>query len=138
MRFAGASKLTLVRREQDQFRIDRFDGTSDCIGEFGIAHRHVIKCAVRLDVIGSHIQRRGEGPEDSKLIGDGVEHFFVGYYQLLASEILAIEKARMRSNSNSMGFGRRNGGVHCIGITGVKTGRDIRGTDQLEQLGIVA
>jgi hypothetical protein len=43
----------------------------------------------------------------------------------------------MRSNSNSMVFGRRNGGVHCIGITGVKTGRDIRRANQLEQLAIV-
>ena len=93
---------------------------------------------MRLYVIGSHIQRAGDRLENSKLIGDRLEHFFVGYRHFLASEILAIEKTRVRSDSNVMLLGRGNGSVHRIGITGVKTGCDVRRADQFEQFGIVA
>ena len=44
----------------------------------------------------------------------------------------------MRSDSYSLLLRRGNGGVHRIGIAGVKTSRDIRRADQLEQLGVVA
>jgi hypothetical protein len=43
----------------------------------------------------------------------------------------------MRSDSYSVLLRRRNCGVHRIGIAGVKTGRDIRRADQLEQFCIV-
>ena len=93
---------------------------------------------MRLHVIRLHIQCGGDRLKNSKLICHRVEHFFGGYRQLLASEILAIEKTRMRSDSYSLLLRRGNGGVHRIGIAGVKTGRDIRRADQFEQLGVVA
>src|SRR6516225_2052188 len=132
MSLARASKVAPVRCEQDQFWIDRFDGPRDCVGEFQVAYRHVIQGAVRLDVIRLHIQRRGDRLKNSKLIGHAVKHLFGGYRQLLASEILAIEKTWMRSDSYSLLLRRGNGGVHRIGIAGVKAGRDIRRANQLE------
>src|SRR5437762_10079797 len=99
MSLARTGKLAFVRREQDQFRIDRFDGARDCVGEIRSAHGHVIERAVRFDVIRLHIQCGGDRLKNSKLICHRVEHFFCGYRQLLASEILAIEKTRMRSDS---------------------------------------
>ena len=75
--------------------------------------------------------------KNSKLISHRVEHFSGGYRQLLASEILAIEKTRMRSDSYSLLLRRGNRGVHRIGIAGVKTGRDIGRADQFEKLCIV-
>jgi hypothetical protein len=44
----------------------------------------------------------------------------------------------MRADSYSVLFRRGNGSVHHIGIAGVKTGRDIRRADKLEQLGVMA
>jgi hypothetical protein len=44
----------------------------------------------------------------------------------------------MRSDSYSLLLGCGNGGVHRIGIAGVKTGCDIRRADRLEQLVIVS
>src|SRR5215470_2301186 len=106
MSLAGTRKLAFVRREEDQFRIDRFDGARDRIGKFRIAHRHVVQRAVRLDVVRPHIQRGGDRLKNSELISHGVEDFLGGYRQLLASEILAIKKTRMRSDSYSV-FRRR-------------------------------
>src|SRR6266404_7620801 len=138
MSLASTGKLAFVRREQDQFRIDRFDGARDCVSEVRIAYRHVVQGAVRFDMIRMHIQCGRDRLKNSKLICHGVEHFFGGHRQLLASEILAIEKTRMRSDSNSLLLRRGNGGVHRIGIAGVKTGRDIRRADQVEQLCVVS
>src|SRR5215831_11359383 len=118
MSLACAGKLALVRCEQDQFRIDRFDGPRDCVGEFQVTYRHVVQGAVRLDVIRLHIQRGGNRLKNSNLIGYAVEDFFGGYVQLLASEIFAIEKTWMRSDSYSALLCRGNGGVHGIGIAG--------------------
>src|SRR6186997_3672552 len=112
MSLARAGKLALVRGEQDQFPIDRCDGSRDCVGEFQVAYRHVVQGAVRLDVIRLRIQRRGDRLKNSNLIGHAVEHFFGGYAQLLASEILAVEKTWMRSDSYSLLLCRGNGGVH--------------------------
>jgi hypothetical protein len=61
----------------------------------------------------------------SELVSHGIEHFFVGHLQFLASEIFAIEKARMRSDSDSMLRRRKNGGVNRIRIARVKTGCDV-------------
>src|SRR6266487_6676585 len=138
MSLARTGKLALVRREQDQFRIDRFDGAHDCVGEIRIPYSHVVQGAVRFDVIRSHIQRGGDRLKNSKLISHGVEHFFGGYRQLLAPESFAIEKTRMRSDSYSLLLRRGNGGVHRIGIAGVETGRDIRRADQVEKLCVVS
>src|SRR6476619_1774384 len=102
MSFARMNKLAFVGSEQDQFRIDRFNGARNCIGEFPIPHGHVIKRAMRLHMIRLHIQGRSDRLKNSKLISHGVEHFFVRYRQLLTSKILAIEKARMRSDSYSL------------------------------------
>ena len=44
----------------------------------------------------------------------------------------------MRSDGYSLLLRRGNGGVHRIGIAGVKTGRDIRRADQVEKLGVVS
>src|SRR6476619_8477527 len=99
MSFAGMSKLAFFWREQDQFGIYRFDGARNCIGEFPTPHGHVIERAMRLHMIRLHMQGRSDRLKNSKLIGHGVEHFFVRYRQLLTSEILAIEKTRMRSDS---------------------------------------
>src|SRR5882757_4442631 len=138
MRLARTRKLAFVRREQDQFRIDRFDGARDCVSEVRIAYRHVVQGAVRFDMIRMHIQCGGDRLKNSKLIYHRAEHFFGGYRQLLASEILAIEKTRMRSDSYSLLLRRGNGGVHRIGIASVKTGRDIRRADQVEKLCVVS
>src|SRR5947207_5196413 len=138
MSLARTGKLAFVRREQDQFRIDRFDGARDCVGEIRIPYRHVVQGAVRFDVIWLHIQCGGDRLKNSKLISHRVEHFFGGYRQLLAPEILAIEKTWMRSDGNSLVVRRGNGGVHRIGIASVKTGRDIRRADQVEKLCVVS
>src|SRR5438874_11076664 len=108
MSLARTSKLALVRREQDQFQIDRFDGARDCVGEIRIAYGHVVQGTVRFDVIRLHIQCGGDRLKNSKLICHRAEHFFDGYCQLLASEILAIEKTRMCSDSYSLLFRRGN------------------------------
>src|SRR5215216_6130926 len=102
MSLARTGKLALVWSKQDQFRIDRFDGARDCIGEVRIVYRHVVQRAVRLHVIRFHIECGGDRLKNPKLISHGVEHFFGGYRQLLTSEILAIEKTRMRSDSYSL------------------------------------
>src|SRR4029077_4281784 len=115
MSLARAGKLALVRREQDQFRIDRFDGACDRVGEIRIPYRHVVQGAVWLDVVRVDIQSGSDRLKNPELISHGVEHFFGGYRQLLASEILAIEKTRMRSDSDFMPLRRGNGGVHRIG-----------------------
>jgi hypothetical protein len=72
-----------------------------------------------------HIQCGGDRLKNSKLISHRVEHFLGGYRQLLASEVFAIEKARVRSDGDSMLRRRKNGGVHRIRIARVKTGCDI-------------
>src|SRR5882757_249021 len=138
MSLARTGKLAFVRREQDQFRIDRFDGARDCVGEIRIPYSHVVQGTVRFDVIRLHIQCGGDRLKNSKLICHRAEHFFGGYRQLLASEILAIEKTRMRSDSYSLVLRRGNGGVHRIGTASVKTGRDIRRADQVEKLSVVS
>ena len=70
--------------------------------------------------------------KNSQLISYSVEHFLITYLQFLASEIFAIEKTWMRSDSDSVVLRRRNRSVHRIGIAGVKTSCDIRGADELE------
>src|SRR6476661_6785937 len=129
MSLTRTGKLALVRREQDQFWIDRFDGARDCVGEIRITYGHVVQGAVRLHMIRLHIQRGSDRLKNSKLICHRVEHFFGGHRQLLASEILAIEKTWMRSDSYSLLLRRGNSGVHRFGIARVKTGRDIRRAD---------
>src|SRR6267378_5697510 len=138
MSLARTRKLAFVRREQDQFRIDRFDSARDCVGQIRIAYGHVVQRAVRLHMVRLHIQCGGDRLKNSKLICHPVEHFFGRHRQLLASEILAIEKTRMRSDSYSLLLRRGNGGVHRIGIAGVKTGRDICRADQVEKLCVVS
>src|SRR4030095_5416585 len=107
-------------------------------GALQVSYRQVIQGAVRLDVIRLYIQCRGDRLKNSKLISHRIENFFRRYRQLLASEILAIEKTWMRSDRYSLLLRRGNGGVHRIGIAGMKTGCDICRANQLEQLGIVA
>jgi hypothetical protein len=129
MSLAGARKLALVRRKQDQLRIDRCDGASDCIGEFCVADGHVIERAVRLHMVRSHIQCGGDRLKNSELISYRVEHFLIRYFEFLASEIFAIKKTRMRADRDSVLFSMGNRGVHGIGIAGVKTGRDVGRSD---------
>src|SRR5947208_16710305 len=92
---------------------------------------------MRLYVIGSHTERGRNRLKYSKLISHRIEHFLVGHLQFLASEVFAIEKTRMLSNSYSMLHRRRNGIVHCVGMIIVKTGCDVGRADELEQLVIV-
>jgi hypothetical protein len=69
---------------------------------------------VRLYVIGSHGECRGDGLKNAELISHGIEHFFVRHIQFLASEIFTIEKTRMRSDSDSPLHRRGDRGVHRI------------------------
>src|SRR5438046_10122287 len=84
-------------------------------------------------MVGLHIKGRSDRLKNSELIGHGIKHFLVRYLQFLATEILAIEKTRMRSDSYPVRFGDRNCGVHCIGIARVKTGRDVVRTVEFVQ-----
>ena len=93
---------------------------------------------MRLDVVGSHIECGGDRLKNSELISHGIEHFFVRHLQFLASEIFAVEKTGMGSDSNAVLLGRTNCGMHGIGIACVKTRRDTRRANKLEQLVIVA
>src|SRR6266576_2417028 len=138
MSLACTSKLALVRREQDQFRIYRFDGVRDCVGQIRNAYGDVVQGAERLDVIRLTIQCGNERTKNSTLLRHRIEHFFGGHRQFLASKILAIEKTRMRSDSYSLLLRLGNGGVHRIGIASVKTGRDICRADQVEKLCVVS
>ena len=103
-----------------------------------VAHCHVVECTVRLDVVRLHVQCGGDRLKNSELISHSIEHFLVAYLQFLASEIFAIEKTRMRSDSDSVLLRRGNCSMHRIGIASVKSGRDIRRADELEQFIIVA
>src|SRR5262245_39200781 len=102
MSLAGTGKLAFVRREKYQFRINRFDRARNCVGEVRVANGHIVQGAVRLDVIRLHVQRRSDRLKNSELISHGIEHFFNGDRQLLASEILTIEKTWMRPDSYSL------------------------------------
>src|SRR5207237_7045924 len=115
----------------------RFDGPRNSSSQFLVAHDHVIKSAVRFDVVRLHAYAGSNRLKNAELISDGVEYFRSTYLQFFTSEILAIEKTWMRSDGDSVVLRGRNCGVHRIRIARVKTGRDICRADELEQFLIV-
>src|SRR5256886_13191442 len=102
MRLACARQLALVRSKQNELWIDRFDGARDSIGQFLVAHGHVIKSTVRFDVVRLHAHGGSNRLKNAELISDGVEYFQSTYFQFFTSEILAIEKTWMRSDGDAV------------------------------------
>ena len=87
---------------------------------------------MRLDVIRPHSGGFGDRLKNAELKSYRIKDFVGGHFQFLAPEIFTIEKARMRSNSDSAGLRCQNRSMHRIGIARVKTSRDARRADEVE------
>src|SRR5437660_943586 len=72
---SSSRQRAVLRRKKNQFCVDLGDGTTNRLSQFAIAHRHVIKRAVRFHVIWTHAGRIGDRLKNAKLIDDSVENF---------------------------------------------------------------
>ena len=102
-----------------------------------VAHRHVVKRSVRLDVVRANARGLGDCRKNPELINDCVKNLGRFYRQFLTPKIFSIEKTRMRTNrdiARARGFDRC---AHCIGIPGVKSASNVGGCHQRQQLDVM-
>ena len=73
--FSSARERAVLRRKKNQFSVDTSDGARNRIGQRLVAHRHVVKRAVRFHVIRSNAGRFRDRLKDAELIDDRIENF---------------------------------------------------------------
>ena len=89
-----------MRRKKNQSDIDFSNGAANRIRELLVAHRHIIKRAVRFHVIWLDAGRFGDRLKNAKLIDDRVENFAALHRQLFPPKVLAVEQTGMRADSD--------------------------------------
>src|SRR5438034_3926813 len=92
---------------------------------------------MRFHVIRTDTERLGDRLENAELIGHCVKYLIRHDRQFFATEILAIEKARMRTNGDAVIARCWNRLTHCVRVAGVKTAGNARGRNEFQQLGIM-
>ena len=128
--FQGATR----GNEKNEPCIHGEHGVNNGLGQRLIACRHVIKSAVRLNVV--HLGARGctKCSKSTNLIGDECENLRGAHLPLGPAKILAIGQARMRPDSHALLFGRANGAEDGIGIARVKSAGNICGSNKFQNL----
>ncbi len=137
MRFARSGQLGVVGSEQNEFGIHRPDRQRNGVGEFRVAHRHVVKRAVRFHVIRSHARGDCQRAERANLVNELRNQIRDRNGDLLAPEVFPIRKTRMRADCDAVVLRRADCGDNGHWVAGVKTRCDVGRTDQLKQLGVV-
>jgi hypothetical protein len=134
MRLAGAGQFTLVRRKTELTWIDGFDSARDRIG--GFASRTPCCKAHRAVLRGCRTSSGGDRLKDPELIRYGINTS--GKLRSIPCPEISRSKKLDALQQRRRAPWRGNGGVHRVGIAGVKTGCNIRRTDHLKQLIIVS